>query len=145
MKTILVVDDNSNDAELVVTALRETCSSVAIEVVQDGAEALDYLFQRGAYAQRTGRPDVVLLDIKMPKVDGLEVLRKVKADPTLRLVPVVMLTSSREDRDVMQSYEHSANGYVVKPVDFHEFISAVHGLGEFWGRINISSNLRNAS
>ncbi|HXG49565.1 MAG TPA: response regulator [Methylomirabilota bacterium] len=144
MKTILVVDDNSNDAELVITALRETCSSAAIEVVQDGAEALDYLFRRGIYAQRTGTPDVVLLDIKMPKVDGLEVLRKVKADPVLRLVPVVMLTSSQEDRDVVQSYQHNANGYVVKPVDFTEFISAVQGLGEFWGIINVSPNLRNA-
>jgi CheY-like chemotaxis protein len=108
-----------------------------VVVVSDGAEALDYLYRRGQYAMRpAGHPAVVLLDLKMPKVDGLEVLRVIKADPQLKSIPVVMLTSSREEPDLLESYQHGVNAYVVKPVDFQEFVQAVATLGMFWAMIN---------
>jgi len=136
-KRILIVDDNPNDAELVVEALKGQKLDGEVELLRDGAEALDYLYRRGVFAGvGPGQPCVVLLDIKMPKVDGLEVLRQMKSDPLLRTVPVVMLTSSREERDVTRSYELNANGYVVKPLDFSEFTSAVEGVGRFWCIIN---------
>lgn len=108
-----------------------------VDVVHDGVEALDYLYRRGAYADRNGeQPIVILLDLKMPKVDGLEVLRQMKSDPALRSIPVVMLTSSREERDLVQSYQLGVNAYVVKPVDFGQFINSVKQLGCFWAIIN---------
>ena len=108
-----------------------------VVVVRDGAEALDYLFKRGAYASRTGgNPALVLLDLKMPKVDGIEVLRQVKANPSLKTVPVVVLTSSREEQDLLRTYDLGVNAYVVKPVDFLEFVDAVKLLGGFWAVVN---------
>ncbi|MEN6338240.1 MAG: response regulator [Phycisphaerales bacterium] len=124
-------------AEEALTALAEHNLANEVQVVKDGAEALDYLFRRGRYATRpAGDPVVVLLDIKMPRVDGVEVLRQIKNDPQLRLVPVVMLTSSREEKDLVESYRLGANAYVVKPLDFHAFIDAVKELSVFWAVIN---------
>ena len=105
--------------------------------MRDGAQALDYLYRRNGYADRTGgRPAIVLLDLKMPKVDGIEVLRQVKADPVLKTIPVVVLTSSREEQDLVRTYDLGVNAYVVKPVDFHEFIEAVKAIGGFWAVVN---------
>ncbi len=137
LKRILLAEDDPNDVELILTALAEHNLVNGVQVVKDGAEALDYLFRRGAFAGRSaGDPAVVLLDIKMPKVDGVEVLRQVKSDPQLRLMPVVILTSSREERDLVESYRLGANAYVVKPMDFHAFIDAVKELSVFWAIIN---------
>lgn len=134
---ILLAEDNPNDAELTIAALQASRLVSPIRVVADGAEALDFLFYRGAYAGRKeGPPALILLDLKMPKVDGLEVLREVKKDPALRLIPVVMLTSSREEADLTRSYASGANAYVVKPVEFDEFMQAVRELGLFWGQVN---------
>lgn len=136
-KRMLLVEDNANDIELTMAALEELRLGNDVFVVRDGEQALDYLFRRGAYVDRpAGDPAVVMLDVKMPKVDGIEVLRQVKTDDVLRLVPVVMLTSSREERDVMQSYREGANAYVVKPAQLQEFINAVKELGLFWAVIN---------
>jgi CheY-like chemotaxis protein len=134
---ILLVEDSPRDAELALDAL--AAHHLANEVVhlRDGAEALDYLFRRGAFAQRAnGEPAVVLLDLKMPKVDGLEVLRQMKGDPHLKLIPVVIMTSSREEGDVLRSYELGVNAYVVKPAKFGEFVDAVKQVGAFWAVIN---------
>jgi CheY-like chemotaxis protein len=137
LRTLLLVEDNPNDVELTLTALKEANLANEIIVANDGAEALDYLFRRGRHQGRAGgQPGVILLDLKMPKVDGHEVLRQIRADPQLHLVPVVVLTSSREERDLYQSYDNGANSYVVKPVDFDEFITAVSKLGVFWALLN---------
>jgi len=137
LKTILLAEDNPNDVELTLTALRTNHVVNDIVVVRDGAEALDYLYERGQHAGRKpGRPGLILLDLKMPKVDGLEVLRHVRADAALRTVPVVVLTSSREEQDLVQSYDSGVNAYVVKPVDFVAFIEAVKTLGAFWAIVN---------
>ncbi len=137
MKRILLAEDNQNDVELTLAALQDCRLSNEVEVVHDGAEALDYMYQRGAFAQRTdGLPGVVLLDLKMPRVDGLEVLRQIKSDPALRHVPVVMLTSSREERDLVLSYDLGVNAFVVKPVDFDQFVGAIRALGMFWAIVN---------
>jgi CheY-like chemotaxis protein len=137
IKRILLVEDDPNDVELTLGALAEHNLADEVHVLPDGDVALDYLFERGQYTGRpTGNPAVVLLDIKMPKVDGLEVLRQAKADPFLRVVPVVMLTSSREDRDLIEAYRLGVNGYVVKPVDFRTFMDVVKELGLFWALIN---------
>ena len=143
---VLLAEDNPNDAELTIAALRERKMVSPIVVVPDGAEALDYLYCRGKHAGRkNGPPAVILLDLKMPKVDGLEVLRIIKKDDDLRTVPVVMLTSSREEADLTRSYESGANAYVVKPVEFDEFMKTVGDLGLFWGMVNEPSPLhRNA-
>ncbi len=134
---ILLVEDDPHDVELTLTALTENHLTNEIVVVRDGAEALEYLYRRGAYEGReAGNPAVVLLDLKLPKVDGLEVLKRIKADPELRTVPVVMLTSSREERDLAESYDLGANAYVVKPVGFRDFIEAVRKVGLFWTVIN---------
>ena len=134
---ILLVEDDPHDVELTLTALTENHLTNEIVVVRDGAEALDYLLQRGAYASReAGNPAVILLDLKLPKVDGLEVLKRVKSDPDLKTIPVVMLTSSREERDLAESYDSGSNAYVVKPVGFGEFVEAVRELGLFWAVIN---------
>lgn len=137
LRRIVLVDDSPRDIELAVDAL--SLYHVANEMVtlKDGAEALDYLHRRGAFADRSdGDPAVILLDLKMPKVNGLEVLREVKADPALRRIPVVVMTSSREEQDLVRSYELGVNAYVVKPLDFHQFTEAMKVVGAFWGVLN---------
>ena len=137
IKRILLAEDNENDIELTLTALQEYRLSNEVTVVRDGAEALDYIYQRGDFAKREkGLPCVVLLDLKMPRVDGLEVLRQIKADPALRRIPVVMLTSSREEEDLIESYDLGVNAFVVKPVDFEQFLQAIRALGMFWAIVN---------
>jgi CheY-like chemotaxis protein len=137
IKRILLAEDNPRDVELTLTALAEHNLANEVVVVTDGGEALDYLYCRGKYAQRNGKhPAVVLLDLKMPKVDGLEVLKTIKADEHMKTIPIVMLTSSREEQDLIKSYKLGANAYVVKPVDFQQFIQAVKELGAFWALIN---------
>ena len=137
---VLLAEDNPNDAELTIAALRESKLVSPIIVVPDGAEALDFLYRRGKHAGRNnGPPALILLDLKMPKVDGLEVLRAIKTDPQLRVIPVVMLTSSREEADLTRSYASGANAYVVKPVEFDEFMHTVCDVGLFWGRVNEAS------
>lgn len=137
VKRILLVEDNANDAELTLNALAENNFANAVDVVRDGEEALEYLFRRGRYAERrTLNPAVVLLDLKLPKVDGLEVLEQVKTDDKLRTIPIVMLTSSREEQDLVCSYNLGVNAYVVKPVEFGEFKDALKDLGFFWAVIN---------
>jgi CheY-like chemotaxis protein len=134
---ILMVEDDPKDVELTLTALEEYKLANEVVVTTDGEEALDYLYRRGKFASRMGdNPAVLLLDLKLPKVDGLEVLQQIKADDQLRLIPVVVLTSSREERDMVASYKLGVNAYVVKPVDFHEFVNAVRELGIFWAIIN---------
>jgi CheY-like chemotaxis protein len=137
LKRILLIEDNRKDVELTIDALDEYNLANEVVVARDGAEGLDYLYQRGAFADRTpGLPAVVLLDLKMPKVDGLEVLRQIKGDVRLRPVPVVVLTSSREEADLARSYALGANAYVVKPVDFRQFVDSIKNVGCFWALIN---------
>jgi CheY-like chemotaxis protein len=137
LKRILLAEDNAQDLELTLAALQHYRVANEVVPVRDGGEALDYLYRRGAFADRSGAPPVlVLLDLKMPKVDGLEVLRQIKSDPALRTIPVVMLTSSREESDLIRSYDLGVNAYVVKPVDFSEFMDAVRQLGAFWALVN---------
>lgn len=137
LKRILLVEDNPNDAELTMEALSQHNLANEVELVRDGAEALDYLFHRGSYVDRDdGNLAVILLDLKLPKVDGLEVLRVIKDDPQLRFIPVVVLTSSREEQDLIDSYRLGVNAYVVKPVNFGEFVDAVKELGAFWAIVN---------
>src|SRR5580698_796318 len=137
LRSLLLVEDNPNDVELTLSALKEANLANEVIVANDGEQALDYLFRRGRHAERkTGQPGVILLDLKMPKVDGHEVLKQIRSDPELRLIPVVILTSSREERDLFQSYDNGANSYVVKPVDFDEFITAISKLGVFWALLN---------
>lgn len=137
LKRILLVEDNSNDIELTLSALSEYNLANEVEVVKDGVEALDYLYRRNAFAGRPeGHPCVVLLDIKLPRVDGIEVLRTLKSDQTMKMIPVVMMTSSREEKDLIESYRLGVNGYVVKPIDFPDFVKAVKELGIFWAMIN---------
>lgn len=137
LKRILLVEDNAKDSELTLAALAESHVANDIVVARDGVEALDYLHARGQFAGRpSGLPAVMLLDIKMPRMDGLEVLRHMKEDPQFRKIPVVMLTSSREEPDLAQSYALGVNAYVVKPVDFQQFFDAVKQVGAFWGILN---------
>jgi CheY-like chemotaxis protein len=137
LKRILLVEDSPNDVELILAALAENCLANEVVVVRDGEEALDYLYRRGVFRLRMeGNPVVVLLDLKLPKVDGLEVLAQVKSDPEMRGLPVVVLTSSREEQDIVNSYNLGTNAYVVKPVDFHEFVDAIKDLGLFWAVVN---------
>jgi DNA-binding response OmpR family regulator len=134
---ILIVEDDPQDVELTMTALAEYNLANEVVVVGDGEEALDYLNCRGKFQARTSEnPAVLLLDLKLPKVDGLEVLQQIKADEKLMMIPVVVLTSSREERDMVASYKLGVNAYVVKPVDFHEFVNAIKELGVFWAVIN---------
>ena len=134
---ILMVEDDPRDVELTITALEDYKLANEVVVCRDGQEALDYLYSRGKFSDRVNEnPAVILLDLKLPKVDGLEVLQQVKSDERLRMIPVVMLTSSHEEKDMMQSYKLGVNAYVVKPVDFHEFVNAVKELGVFWAVIN---------
>jgi CheY-like chemotaxis protein len=137
LRSILLVEDNPNDVELTLSALKEAHLANEVIVVNDGEQALDFLFRRGRYAsESTRRPGVILLDLKMPKINGHEVLRQIRMDPELRLIPVVMLTSSREEKDLYQSYDKGANSYVVKPVDFEDFVTAIGKLGVFWALLN---------
>jgi CheY-like chemotaxis protein len=134
---ILMVEDDPKDVELTLTALEEYKLANEVVVTRDGEEALDYLYYRGNFKTRTpGNPAVLLLDLKLPKVDGLEVLQQIKSDEKLSMIPVVVLTSSREERDMVASYKLGVNAYVVKPVDFHEFVNAIKELGIFWAVIN---------
>jgi CheY-like chemotaxis protein len=134
---ILMVEDDPKDIELTLTALEEYNLVNEVIVTRDGEQALDYLYCRGEYKTRSkGNPAVMLLDLKLPKVDGLEVLKHIKSDGELRMVPVVVLTSSKEEKDMVASYKLGVNAYVVKPVDFHEFVNAIKELGVFWAVIN---------
>ena len=137
LKRILLAEDNERDVELTLAALDEHNLANEVVVVRDGAEALDYLYHRGQFAGHpNGLPVVVLLDLKMPRVDGLEVLRQMRADPNLKHIPVVMVTSSREEQDLVHSYQLGVNAYVVKPVDFQKFLESVKQIGVFWAIIN---------
>jgi two-component system response regulator len=135
---ILLVEDNPNDMELTLRAMSTCNLANKIYVAKDGAEALDYVFGEGAYNKRDmkDKPQVILLDLKLPKMDGLEVLRKLKSDERTKVIPIVVLTSSTEDRDVIESYELGVNSYIVKPVDFDKFISAVSQIGLYWMLLN---------
>ena len=135
---ILLVEDNVSDAELTLRAFKKHSLANQIHWVKDGAEALDFIFATGAYAQRdlNSKPKVILLDLKLPKVDGLEVLRRVRADERTKVIPVVILTSSREERDIIESYKLNVNSYIVKPVDFDKFLKTVEDLGFYWLLLN---------
>jgi DNA-binding response OmpR family regulator len=134
---ILMVEDDPKDVELTLTALEEYNLANEVIVTRDGEKALDYLYYRGEYKTRSsGNPAVMLLDLKLPKVDGLEVLKQIKSDGELKMIPVVVLTSSKEEKDMVASYKLGVNAYVVKPVDFHEFVNAIKELGVFWAVIN---------
>jgi two-component system response regulator len=135
---VLLVEDNPNDVEMILHAFDQDHLSNRIHVVRDGAEALDFVFGAGAYAGRRldPGPRVILLDLKLPKVDGIEVLRRLKDDPRTRTIPVVVLTSSREERDLVESYRLGANSYIVKPLDFAKFMEAVRQVGLYWLLLN---------
>ena len=134
---ILLVEDDPKDVELTLTALGEYHLANEVVVARDGEEALDYLYRRGSFATRSNdNPAVLLLDLKLPKVDGLEVLQQIKSEENLKMIPVVVLTSSHEEKDMVASYRLGVNAYVVKPVDFHEFVNAIRELGVFWAIIN---------
>ena len=137
LKRILLVEDSIRDAELILDALEGNKLANEIVHVRDGAEALDYLYRRGPFANRSGdQPALLLLDLKLPKVDGLEVLRQIKGDPALKLIPVVMMTSSRQEQDLIRSYELGVNAYVVKPLKFQDFIDAAKQVSAFWAVLN---------
>jgi CheY-like chemotaxis protein len=137
LKKILLVEDNPNDIELTLEALAENKVANAVDIARDGEEALDYLACRGGFSGRKpGNPAVILLDLKLPKIDGLEVLRTIRGSENLKMIPVVILTSSREESDLVESYRLGVNAYVVKPVDFNEFVRAIKTLGLFWAIIN---------
>jgi CheY-like chemotaxis protein len=134
---ILLVEDNPNDVELTLDVLKENKLANHIQVVRDGVEALDFLLRRGAFAQRGDQnPRLVLLDLKLPKINGLEVLQQIRSDPKTRLTPVVVLTSSREERDIIDSYKLGVNSYIVKPVDFEQFSIAIRHVGFYWLLLN---------
>jgi two-component system, response regulator len=138
MVEILLVEDNPNDVELALHALKKNKLANRIQVVRDGAEALEFLFHTGVYEalENNSYPRVILLDLKLPKVDGLEVLRRIKSDESTQSIPVVMMTSSREERDIVESYRLGVNSYIVKPVDFDQFTEAVRQLGLYWMVLN---------
>ena len=137
LKHILLVEDDPKDIELTLDALDEYNLSNEIVIARDGVDALDYLYRRGTFAQRTGgNPVVILLDLKMPRMDGVEVLKQIKADEQLRVIPIVVLTSSRESRDLEECYKLGVNAYVVKPVRFSEFVEAIKQIGVFWALLN---------
>ena len=135
---ILLVEDNPNDVELTLRAFKKNNLTNPIHVARDGEEALDFIFCRGEYSGRRPEdgPKLILLDLKLPKVDGLEVLRQIKGDPEKKMTPVVVLTSSREERDIVESYQLGVNSYIVKPVDFEQFLEAARTLGMYWILIN---------
>jgi len=142
VKRILIVDDSPKDVELTIAALAEKNLANEVVVAEDGLEALDYLYKRGKFETESGDPAVILLDIKMPKMNGIEVLKHIRSDPKFRLTPVIMVTSSREERDLVESYKLGANSYVVKPVDITQFIDAIKVLGQYWAVINQPPPLR---
>ncbi|HWP47854.1 MAG TPA: response regulator [Candidatus Limnocylindrales bacterium] len=135
---ILLIEDNPNDVRLALHAFKRNNLTNRIYVIRDGAEALEFLFCTDRYAQRNPRngPNLILLDLKLPLIDGLEVLRRIKADPNTRTIPVVILTSSQEERDIVESYQLGVNSYIVKPVDFEQFVEAVRTLGLYWVLLN---------
>jgi CheY-like chemotaxis protein len=135
---ILLVEDNHSDAELAIRALKKNNFANKLEWVKDGAEALDFIFSTGVYSDRTllDKPKVILLDLRLPKVDGMEVLRRIKEDPRTKSIPVVVLTSSKEDRDIAESYELGVNSFISKPVEFDEFAKTVAELGLYWLLVN---------
>jgi CheY-like chemotaxis protein len=136
-KRILLAEDNQNDVELTLSALEEYNLANEVVVARDGVEVLDYLFERGQFAKRaSGVPAVILLDLKMPRMDGLEALRQLRTDPRFKHLPVVMITSSREEQDLVRSYELGVNAYVVKPVDFQKFVECIKQIGFFWALVN---------
>jgi CheY-like chemotaxis protein len=137
LRPILLVEDNPNDIELTLTALKQCNIANEVMVLRDGAEALDYVYRHGAYATRPpGEPSVILLDLKLPKVDGLEVLERIKSDADHKQIPIVMLTSSKEEKDLVRSYQFGVNSFVVKPVEFSDFFEAIRNLGMFWAILN---------
>lgn len=137
LNCILLVEDNLYDAELITIGLSENNVANKVILVRDGEEALDYLYCRGKFTGRmAGNPVVVLLDLNLPKIGGLEVLRQMKADEGIKLIPVVILTSSREEKDIIEGYALGTNGYVVKPIDFHQFVDTIKQLGAFWAIVN---------
>lgn len=137
LRPILLVEDNPNDLELTLEALKERHVGNRIDVARDGVEALQYLRREGPFANRIPEiPSMVLLDLKLPKLDGLQVLREIKSDPVFKIIPVIMLTSSREESDLIKSYDLGVNAYVVKPVDFEQFFEAVQRIGAFWAVVN---------
>jgi len=136
VKRILIVDDSPKDVELTIAALAEKNLANEVVVAEDGEEALDYLYKRGKFADADGFPAVILLDIKMPKMNGIEVLKHIRTDSKFKLIPVIMVTSSREEKDLVESYKLGANSYVVKPVDIAQFIDAIKVLGQYWAVIN---------
>jgi len=139
---ILIVEDNPHDAEMALRALKENKLTNKVLVVHDGEDALDFVFARGAFADRpkTSRPKIILLDLKLPKVDGLEVLEEIKSNPVTKVIPVIMLTSSKEESDLVKSYELGVNSYIVKPVDFDKFVDAIRELGFYWLLLNQQKN-----
>jgi two-component system response regulator len=140
---ILLVEDNAQDLEMILRALRKANLNNHIQVVRDGAEALEFIFCQGAFADRSidEQPNFILLDLKLPKVDGLEVLEHIKRDPRTKAIPVVVLTSSKEKRDIVDSYQLGANSYLVKPVKFEFFVAAVEQLGLYWLMLNLPAHL----
>lgn len=144
---ILLVEDNPNDEELTLYALKKVNITNYIQVVRDGTEALEYLFCTGSYANRqvNDPPKLVLLDLKLPKVDGLEVLKRIKSDERTRTIPVVVLTSSQEESDIVESYQLGVNSYIVKPVDFEQFVEAVRQLGLYWALLNKAPSRKSSS
>jgi CheY-like chemotaxis protein len=137
IKTILLAEDNPNDIELALISLKSCGNEIKVEIVNDGVEALEYLRMQGKFRERNpGHPAVILLDIKMPRMDGIEVLSDIRSDLVLKMIPVVMLTSSREEKDLIQSYNMGVNAYVVKPVDFYQFNDTLKQLGSFWAILN---------
>jgi CheY-like chemotaxis protein len=137
LKRILLVEDSANDVELTLSALESINLANLVDVVDDGVEALDYLYCRGRFSERPNRnPVVVILDLKLPRLNGLEVLKEIRQDPNAKLLPVVILTSSREEKDIIEGYKLGANAYVVKPVEYTSFVKAIKELGSFWAIIN---------
>ena len=143
IKIILIVDDSPKDVELTIASFAENNLINEVVVAEDGVEALDYLYKRGKFANAIGNPAIILLDIKMPRMDGVEVLRHIRSNPKFKFIPVIMLTSSCEEKDMVESYQLGANSYVVKPIDVVQFIDAVKVLGQYWAIINQSLPVRN--
>lgn len=138
VKKILIVDDSPKDVELATSALREKNLANEVIVAEDGEEGLDYLHRRGRFAEyEKGNPSVILLDIKMPKMNGIELLKHIRSDPELQFIPVIMMTSSREEKDLIECYRLGANSYVVKPVDIGQFIDSIKAVGHYWAVINV--------
>jgi CheY-like chemotaxis protein len=133
---ILIVDDSPKDIELAISALAEKNLANEVVVAEDGEEALDYLYKRGKFLNEQGNPAVILLDVKMPKMDGIEVLKQIRSDPEFKSIPVIMVTSSHEEKDLVESYKLGANSYLAKPIDAIQFIEAINVLGQYWAVIN---------